>query len=1047
MVQTSKQKGSIIRVSGPVVEATGISVKMSDIVRVGDEQLMGEIIKIEENSFIIQVYEDTTGIKPGEPVIGTGRSLSVELGPGLLGSIYDGIQRPLQVLEKEMGHFITRGVNANGISHEKKWDFKPRVKKGDTVKPGQIIGEVQEYDIVHKIMATCEKPSKVKEIYQGSFTVEDKIGVLESKEELKLSVYQPVRTARPFETKLAPSIPLVTGQRIYDVFFPVAKGGVAALPGPFGAGKCVVGDTPIMMGDGTIKPIKQIYEENRGLGKEVIEDNEEYTTLNEPFTIHSHENGKIVQKQADTVYKGKTSKLIKITTQSGRQISVTPVHPLFKVNDKLEIKETQSQQLKIGDYLATPRTLEFEGEDIELSSVVDLEKIKSNTMTNKGHQITIPTTISKEFAKLLGYILGDGSLKQRSVYFYNNDETLIEEFELLINKLFGLHCKRTITNSVNTTYCNSKLLVEILSALGVPKTQKSKTNFVPGCILKSKQEVIGAFIGAYYLCDGYNREKDLEIYTASHSMQSTLSYAFLRLGILHSVKNKYVEYNNTPSLQYKIVLCGKTALTQFYTLCGFNNHSKFNSIYSYIASNKSSWTSKDPVPVSGEYLREFYENAGTPYTELKNRGVEIHNFIGKNQEIPSKESFTTIAKTLNDENLIKFATNHMEHIYCDKITSIEEINQNCDVYDITVPQTHNFVGGHAPMILHNTVTQQSIAKWSDADIVVYVGCGERGNEMTEVLSEFPHLIDPRTGKPMMERTILIANTSNMPVAAREASVYVGMSIAEYYRDMGYNVAMMADSTSRWAEAMREISSRLEEMPGEEGYPAYLSTRLANFYERAGPVKTINDETGSVTVIGAVSPAGGDFSEPVTQNTLRVSKCFWALDAKLAEKRHYWSINWLKSYSLYHESLREYFAENVDKNWEGKVKSLMNILQEEDKLMEIVQLVGSDSLPPSQQVTLETARIIREELLQQNAFHEVDRFCTIEKANDLMDLVLTFQNLSSQALEKGVPAQEIIESKSKFKIPEVKLEHEYTPLLENLKKEMKKEFEDLEKRYA
>ncbi len=583
MVKQKESSGKIIRVSGPVVEATGVPVKMSDIVRVGHEKLMGEVIRIDNESFIVQVYEDTTGIKPGEPVINTNLPLSVELGPGLLGSIYDGIQRPLETLEKEMGYFIKRGVDANGISHEKKWEFKPIVKKGDLVKGGQVIGEVKEFGIIHKITIPQNiKESKIKEIQKGNFRVRDVIGKLESGEELFLSTFQPVRDPRKFKTKLAPSIPLVTGQRVYDVFFPVAKGGVAALPGPFGAGK--------------------------------------------------------------------------------------------------------------------------------------------------------------------------------------------------------------------------------------------------------------------------------------------------------------------------------------------------------------------------------------------------------------------------------------------------------------------------------TVTQQSIAKWSDADIVVYVGCGERGNEMTEVLTEFPHLEDPKTGKPMMERTILIANTSNMPVAAREASVYTGMAIAEYYRDMGLNVALMADSTSRWAEAMREISSRLEEMPGEEGYPAYLSTKLSNFYERAGRVITLNGDEGSVTVIGAVSPAGGDFSEPVTQNTLRVAKCFWALDAKLAEKRHYWSINWLKSYSLYHESLREHFKNTVDKNWELKIKDLMSILQEEDKLMEIVQLVGSDSLPESQQLTLEVARLIREELLQQNAFHDVDRYCPITKSNDLIELVFLFRDLATKALENGVPINEIIASKTKYKIADIRMEADYEKLLNRVRSEMKKEFEELENKY-
>jgi V/A-type H+-transporting ATPase subunit A len=579
----TKTQGKIIRVSGPVVEAAGIDVKMSDIVRVGEESLMGEVIRIDEESFIIQVYEDTTGIKPGEPVINTNLPLSVEVGPGLLGSIYDGIQRPLQVLEKEMGIFIKRGVDANGISHEKKWTFTPSVKKGDTVSAGQIIGTVKEFDIEHKVLAPQKGEGTLKDIKKGDFTVEDILGTLSDGTELKLSQFQPVRLPRKFTTKLAPSIPLNTGQRVYDVFFPIAKGGVAALPGPFGAGK--------------------------------------------------------------------------------------------------------------------------------------------------------------------------------------------------------------------------------------------------------------------------------------------------------------------------------------------------------------------------------------------------------------------------------------------------------------------------------TVTQQSIAKWSDADIVVYVGCGERGNEMTEVLSEFPHLIDPKTGKPMMERTILIANTSNMPVAAREASVYVGMTLAEYYRDQGYNVAMMADSTSRWAEAMREISSRLEEMPGEEGYPAYLSTKLANFYERAGRVKTLANEEGSVTVIGAVSPAGGDFSEPVTQNTLRVAKCFWALDAKLAEKRHYWSINWLKSYSLYHESLKDYFKENVDKNWANKIRSLMDLLQEEDKLMEIVQLVGSDSLPENQQLILEVSRLIREELLQQNAFHEVDKYCPINKSNDLIDLVLHFKTESSRALEKGVPVAEIVSSKAKYRISDVKMELEHEKLNKEVTKEITKEMEALIAQFA
>jgi V/A-type H+-transporting ATPase subunit A len=305
-----------------------------------------------------------------------------------------------------------------------------------------------------------------------------------------------------------------------------------------------------------------------------------------------------------------------------------------------------------------------------------------------------------------------------------------------------------------------------------------------------------------------------------------------------------------------------------------------------------------------------------------------------------------------------------------------------------------------------TVMQQSLAKWSDADVIVYIGCGERGNEMTEVLTEFPELEDPRTGRPLMERTILIANTSNMPVAAREASIYTGITLAEYYRDQGYDVALMADSTSRWAEAMREISSRLEEMPGEEGYPAYLATKLAQFYERAGRVKTLAGTEGSVTVIGAVSPPGGDFSEPVTQNTLRITKVFWALDAQLAYKRHFPAINWLTSYSLYKDVLERYFREHIAESFVDNREKAMVILQKEAELQEIVQLVGADALPEKEKLVLYTARSLREDFLQQNAFHEVDAYCPLEKQHVILDVILRIHALASEAIAAGVKVAEI-----------------------------------------
>ncbi len=569
-------KGTIYRIAGPVVTVIDVPTKMYDVVKIGNEGLMGEVIGIEGDKSTIQVYEDTSGIAPGEPVENTGMPLSVELGPGLLESIYDGIQRPLPVLMEMMkSDFIERGVAAPGLDRTRKWEFTPVATVGTEVKGGDIIGTVPETHIEHKIMVPPNVSGVVDDIKSGSFKVTDCVCKLADGTELTLMQKWPVRDPRPSRKKLMPNIPLITGQRILDGLFPLAKGGTAAIPGPFGSGK--------------------------------------------------------------------------------------------------------------------------------------------------------------------------------------------------------------------------------------------------------------------------------------------------------------------------------------------------------------------------------------------------------------------------------------------------------------------------------TVTQQQLAKWSDTEIVVYIGCGERGNEMADVLNEFPELADPKTGKPLMERTILIANTSNMPVAAREASVYTGMAIAEYYRDMGYDVSLMADSTSRWAEAMREISSRLEEMPGEEGYPAYLSARLSEFYERAGRVDTLSGLTGSVTVIGAVSPPGGDFSEPVTQNTLRIVKVFWALDSKLSQKRHFPSINWLESYSLYTDLLSDWYNEQVSPEWLHLRGGAMEILQKESELQEIVQLVGSDALPEDQQLTMEVARMLREIFLQQNAFHPVDTFCTMEHQYRLIKAILKYSDMANNALESGVPLEDIISVKSKDDLSKVKFEKELDKELDKVLTTMDEEF--------
>ena len=567
--------GEIYRISGPLVIAEGLKAKMYDVCKVGEEGLMGEVVGIKGDKVLIQVYEDTSGIRPGEKVVNTGMPLSVELGPGMLGMIYDGVQRPLPVLRELTGDFIGRGVEAPALDRKKKWPFKPILKKGDKVKGGEIIGIVKETELIkeHRILVPPNVSGTIVEIYEGDFTVEDTIAVLDNGTELKLYHRWPVRVPRPYVEKLPPEVPLITGQRVLDTFFPVAKGGTAAIPGPFGSGK--------------------------------------------------------------------------------------------------------------------------------------------------------------------------------------------------------------------------------------------------------------------------------------------------------------------------------------------------------------------------------------------------------------------------------------------------------------------------------TVTQHQLAKWADAQIIVYIGCGERGNEMTEVLEEFPELKDPRTGRPLMERTILIANTSNMPVAAREASVYTGITIAEYFRDMGYDVAIQADSTSRWAEAMREISGRLEEMPGEEGYPAYLASRLAEFYERAGRVKTLSGYVGSVTVIGAVSPPGGDFSEPVTQNTLRIVKVFWALDAKLAARRHFPAINWLQSYSLYVDVLRPWFEKNVAPDW-GELRNwAMEVLQEEANLQEIVQLVGSDALPDAQRIILEVARMIREVYLIQYAYDPVDTYCPLEKQYDILRGIKMINDWMFKALEMGKPIEEILNVPGKEKFARVKFEKDYKPLLEEALDEIKK----------
>lgn len=557
------KEGKIVKVSGPLVVAEGLAdAKMYDLVKVGHQKLMGEIIELRGDQASIQVYEETVGIGPGDPVLNTGEPLSVELGPGLLMSIYDGVQRPLEVIREKVGDFITRGIEAPGLDRNKKWKFTPKISKGDRVVTGDIIGSVRETPIIeHKIMIPSGIEGVIKEIKEGEFTVEEVVAVVRSEDgkEYPVAMLQrwPVRKPREYKKKLAPVEPLITGQRVVDTFFPITKGGTACVPGPFGSGK--------------------------------------------------------------------------------------------------------------------------------------------------------------------------------------------------------------------------------------------------------------------------------------------------------------------------------------------------------------------------------------------------------------------------------------------------------------------------------TVIQHQFARWSNAQIIIFVGCGERGNEMTEVLIDFPELTDPYTGRPLMERTVLIANTSNMPVAAREASIYTGITIGEYFRDMGYDVALQADSTSRWAEALREISGRLEEMPGEEGYPAYLGSRAAAFYERAGRVvcSGTEDQIGSLTAIGSVSPPGGDLSEPVTQATLRVVKVFWGLVDWLAYQRHFPSIDWLISYSLYLDQVEKHWDKDIASDFKDLRREAMSILQREAELKEIVRLIGIEALSTYERIVMETAKSVREDFLQQNAYHELDTFTSLKKQYLILKLIVGFHHEALKAAEEGKSLQEILTAPVKEKITRAK----------------------------
>ncbi len=1042
--------GIIEKVSGPIVIANKmLGAKMYDVVKVGDSSLIGEIIQLNEDKAIIQVYEDTAGIRPGEKVETTEHPLSVNLGPGLIANIYDGIQRPLEKIEKELGAYISKGISINSLDLKKKWNFVANkdLKRNTEIKEGDILGYVQETDIIkHYIMVPPGIKGKLDELKSGKMTITQTVATIKDgskKIEIPMMQMRAVRKAGKYKNKLMVDEPLVTGQRVVDTFFPIAKGGTAAVPGAFGTGKCVTGDTPVMMADGNIITMEELYNANSRNSKVIVQtDFETLLETERPIELNSFVNQKIVKSISKYIYKGKSDSVIEIKTRTGRKAKITPVHKLFKIGENGEIIETMAKDLKIGDYIASARKIQLTNKDKAI-------KFGRNYDLGSRKKIIIPSRITPELAEFIGHFVAQGYIRSnKTVVYTNSDETLLNRVIELGKILFGLDGKLEMQeNKTPNVLMHSVVLVDFIKFLGVGDNARTKQ--IPKLLMQSSDSSIYNFMRAYYLWNGTFSSDKIELSTASNKLNIQLSYILTRMGIMHSMKTQIMD-----KFDNKIVIKGKENLVQFYALLtntlDKTSYEKLEKIKLYETETKTEYTAIDIAPLSSKYMSKMYACVKTKNLKPDTSGINMYNYTGKNEKESVEIHKKFIEKTEDAMKESEFSPTStgpglmLEHIYGDEIVSLKKIDGNIDVYDVTVPEFgSNFVGGFGAIVLHNTVIQHQLAKWSDAQIIIYIGCGERGNEMTEVLTEFPELKDPKTGKPLMERTILIANTSNMPVAAREASIDTGITIAEYFRDMGYDVAVMADSTSRWAEAMREVSARLEEMPGEEGYPAYLPKRLAEFYERGGKVETLNGKQGSITIIGAVSPPGGDISEPVSQGTLRITKTFWALDAALASSRHFPSINWLSSYSLYDGNLKNWYLKNIGKEFIENKDYAMKILQREAELKNIVQLVGADALPDSERIILEVGRMIRENFLFQSAYDDIDTFSSLNKQYKMLDLILHFNTLAESAV-KEVSAEKIMQLEAKKEISRMReiSEKEFAAFAENAKKKIENAFSDL-----
>ena len=1102
-------RGKIVWIAGPAVKADGMmGARMYEMVYVGRERLIGEVIKLTGDTAFVQVYENTSGLSPGEPVVGTGQPLSVTLGPGMIGSVYDGVQRPLDRIAAAVGSFIKRGVSVPPLPLENKWRFVPAVKRGEKVEPGTVLGEIQETPLIKcRIMVPPNsRPGELTCVAdEGEYKVDDVVAEVLTKSGIeKITLYQrwPVRTPRPFKTRLDPVVPLITGQRVLDTLFPMAKGGTGCIPGAFGTGKCVTPETPVLLSDGTLEPINSLFERLAGPNATLDNDAEVLIKV-DGVRVVGFDGVSFRDFAASHIYRGKSRGLVEVRTSSGRVIRVTPGHRLLRLNpNECVIEEVPASMLAKGDYLAMPRRVEIIATDYQEvprealeelrvddpAAVKDLLRVLLNKYgtlkalsgllgisydslmgywlgknrptyhlymkilelaglppaqrlrlcPTRGKTLTISPIIDEKFAELLGLLLSDGMIAGRAVRFFNNDPHLLERFKHLLSDVFGIDGVAKTFKTVRCVEVGSKAVVTILRHLGFPASKKSRTAEVPRVILRSPDSVVASFLRGYLSGDGSFSKGILEVVSASPRLVSGIGYLLTRLGILYTVSQR--------GRYSRLIISGGRELRKLFDeVFSEAPHLPLSrSVWSYLSSVRENRMTRDVVPLSPDFLVETL----SAFSErLKKTGVELYNYTKLGERLGAQmflKAISTLGEELPGRALI--LAEALKNIFFDEVEDVKFIDGEFTVYDLTVPFVHNFVGGHIPSILHNTVTLHQLAKWSDAQVILHIGCGERGNEEAEVLTGFPKLVDPHSGRPLMERTVLIANTSNMPVAAREASIYTGATIAEFYRDMGYDVLLVADSTSRWAEALREISGRLEEMPAEEGYPSYLASRLAEFYERAGRVVVLGtpERTGSMTLVGAVSPPGGDFTEPVTTHTLRFVRVFWALDPNLAYTRHYPAINWIQSYSAYVDTVKSWWMENVARDWHQLRARMYQILRREDELLEIVRLLGPESLADEEKLILDAARMIREGYLQQSAYDEVDSYCSPQRQYELARMFVEFYELAEAALRRGVSIDRIRAMKiipemlrARYEIGNTEVEK-----LKILRESMVKEFESL-----